>query len=223
MSARDGQMSELTPDILLRTYAAGIFPMAESADDPTLFWVDPDKRGVLPLDGFHITRKLQKKLRRNPFEIRCDTAYEQVIRACGAYRAERPKTWINSEIIRLYSGLFAMGNAHSVETWLDGRMVGGLYGVSIAGAFFGESMFSTETDASKIALCHLIARLRRGGYRLLDTQFTTNHLIGFGAKEIERADYRRQLMAAMQVPANFYLGPLEPSDLTFRQSLTQTS
>jgi leucyl/phenylalanyl-tRNA--protein transferase len=223
MSARDGQMSELTPDILIRTYAAGIFPMAESADDPTLFWVDPDKRGVLPIDGFHITRKLQKKLRHNPFEIRCDTAYEAVIRACGAYRAERPKTWINSEIIRLYSGLFAMGHAHSVETWHDGRLVGGLYGVSIAGAFFGESMFSLETDASKIALCHLIARLRRSGYTLLDTQFTTSHLIGFGAMEIERADYRRQLTAALQVRANFYLGPLEPSDLTFRQSLTQTS
>lgn len=223
MSARDGQMSELTPDILIRTYAAGIFPMAESADDPTLFWVDPDKRGVLPIDAFHITRKLQKKLRHNPFEIRCDTAYEAVIRACGAYRPERPKTWINSEIIRLYSGLFAMGHAHSVETWLDDRLVGGLYGVSIAGAFFGESMFSIETDASKIALCHLIARLRRSGYKLLDTQFTTTHLIGFGAIEIDRADYRRQLTAALQVPANFYLGPLEPSDLTFRQSLTQTS
>jgi len=223
MSARDGQMSELTPDILVRTYAAGIFPMAESADDPTLFWVDPDKRGVLPLDGFHISRKLQKKLRRNPFEIRCDTAYEAVIRACGAYRPERPKTWINSEIIRLYSGLFAMGHAHSVETWHDGIMVGGLYGVSIAGAFFGESMFSLETDASKIALCHLIARLRRGGYTLLDTQFTTSHLIGFGAQEIDRADYRRQLTAALQTRANFYLGPLDSSDLTFRQSLTQTS
>lgn len=223
MSARDGQMSDLTPDILLRTYVAGIFPMAESADDPTLFWVDPDKRGVLPIDGFRITRKLQKKLLRNPFDVRCDTAYEAVIRACGAYRPERPKTWINSEIVRLYSGLFAMGHAHSVETWHDGRMVGGLYGVSIAGAFFGESMFSLETDASKIALCHLIARLRRGGYTLLDTQFTTSHLIGFGAMEIDRADYRRQLTAALQTRASFYLGPLDSSDLTFRQSLTQTS
>ncbi|MFN4284203.1 MAG: leucyl/phenylalanyl-tRNA--protein transferase [Alphaproteobacteria bacterium] len=223
MSARDGQISDLTPDILLRTYAAGIFPMAESADDPTLFWVDPDKRGVLPLDGFRISRKLQKTLRRNPFEIRCDTAYEAVIRACGAARPERPKTWINSEIIRLYSGLFAMGHAHSVESWLDGRLVGGLYGVSIAGAFFGESMFSLETDASKVALCHLIARLRRGGYRLLDTQFVTKHLIGFGAVEIERADYRRELMAALQTRAAFYLGPLDESDLAFRQSLTQTS
>jgi len=223
MSARDGQMSDLTPDILLRTYAAGIFPMAESADDPTLFWVDPDKRGVLPIDGFRITRKLQKKLLRNSFDVRCDTAYEAVIRACGAYRPERPKTWINSEIVRLYSGLFAMGHAHSVETWHDGRMVGGLYGVSIAGAFFGESMFSLETDASKIALCHLIARLRRGGYTLLDTQFTTSHLIGFGAMEIDRADYRRQLTAALQARASFYLGPLDSSDLTFRQSLTQTS
>lgn len=223
MSARDGQMSDLTPDILLRTYAAGIFPMAESADDPTLFWVDPDKRGILPLDGFHISRSLQKTLRRNPFEMRCDTAYEAVIRACGAQRPERPKTWINSEIIRLYSGLFHMGHAHSVESWLDGRLVGGLYGVSIAGAFFGESMFSTETDASKVALCHLIARLRRSGYTLLDTQFTTTHLEGFGAVEIDRADYRQRLAAALQTSARFYLGPLDESDLAFRQSFTQTS
>ncbi|HEY4136424.1 MAG TPA: leucyl/phenylalanyl-tRNA--protein transferase [Alphaproteobacteria bacterium] len=223
MSARDGQMSDLTPDILIRTYAAGIFPMAESADDPTLFWVDPERRGVLPIDGFHVSRKLQKKLRRNPFEMRCDTAYEAVIRACGASRPERPKTWINSEIIRLYSGLFDMGHAHSVEAWRDGRMVGGLYGISIGGAFFGESMFSVETDASKLALCHLIARLRRSGYILLDTQFVTQHLIGFGAMEIDRADYRRQLTAALQVKAEFYLGPLDESDLTFRQSLTQTS
>lgn len=223
MSARDGQISDLTPDILLRTYAAGIFPMAESADDPTLFWVDPDKRGILPIDSFHISRSLQKTLRRAPFEMRCDTAYEAVIRACGAERPERPKTWINSEIIRLYSGLFDMGHAHSVESWRDGKLVGGLYGVSIAGAFFGESMFSLETDASKVALCHLIARLRRGGYTLLDTQFTTKHLEGFGAVEIDRADYRQRLAAALQTPARFYLGPLGESDLTFRQSFTQTS
>jgi len=223
MSARDGQMSDLTPDILLRTYAAGIFPMAESGDDPTLFWVDPDRRGILPLDTFHISRKLQAKLRHNPFEVRCDTAFGEVIQACAASRPERPKTWINSEIIRLYSGLFATGHAHSVECWKEDRLVGGLYGVSLAGAFFGESMFSIETDASKIALCHLVARLRRGGYTLLDTQFVTKHLTSFGAIEISRAEYRRHLTEAMQTRAEFYLGPLSSSDLMFRQSLTQTS
>ncbi len=223
MSARDGQMSELTPDILLRTYAAGIFPMAESSDDPTLFWVDPDRRGILPLDRFHISRKLQRRLRDNPFEVRCDTAYAEVIRRCAEKRPQRPNTWINSEIIRLYGGLFDMGHAHSVECWRDGRMVGGLYGVSLAGAFFGESMFSEETDASKVALCHLIARLRRSGYRLLDTQFVTKHLATFGAVEIPRADYRRMLTEALQMRVSFYLGPLSSTDLTFRQSLTQTS
>lgn len=223
MSKRDGQMSELTPDILLRTYAAGIFPMAESADDPTLFWVDPDKRGILPLDSFHISRKLQRTLHQDPFEVRCDTAYAEVIRRCGERRPERPNTWINSEIMRLYGGLFDMGHAHSVECWLGDHLVGGLYGVSLAGAFFGESMFSEATDSSKVALCHLIARLRRSGYTLLDTQFVTKHLSTFGAIEIPRADYRRMLTQALQVRAEFYLGPLSPEDLTFRQSLTQTS
>lgn len=223
MSARDGQISELTPDILLRTYAAGIFPMAESADDPTLFWVDPDRRGILPLDAFHISRKLQRTLRRDLFDVRCDTAYTEVIHRCGERRPQRPNTWINSEIIRLYGGLFAMGHAHSVECWREDRLVGGLYGVSLAGAFFGESMFSEVTDASKVALCHLVARLRRGGYRLLDTQFVTKHLTSFGAVEIARADYRRMLAQALQARAEFYLGPLSSADLTFRQSLTQTS
>lgn len=223
MSARDGQMSELTPDILLRTYAAGIFPMAESADDPTLFWVDPDRRGILPLERFHISRKLQRTLRKNPFEVRCDTAYHDVILRCAASRPERPKTWINSEITRLYGGLFDMGHAHSVECWLGDKLVGGLYGVSLAGAFFGESMFSEITDASKVALCHLIARLRRSRYTLLDTQFVTKHLASFGAIEISRAEYRRLLTQALQVRTEFYLGALSSDDLTFRQSLTQTS
>ena len=223
MSARDGQMSELTPDILLRTYAAGIFPMAESADDPTLFWVDPDRRGILPLDDFHISRKLQRTLRHNPFDVRCDTAYLEVIQRCAERRPERPNTWINSEIIRLYGGLFAMGHAHSVECWIGDKLVGGLYGVSLAGAFFGESMFSEATDSSKVALCHLMARLRRSGYTLLDTQFVTKHLATFGAIEIPRADYRRMLTHALQIRTSFYLGPLSSEDLTFRQSLTQTS
>ena len=223
MSARDGQMSDLTPDILLRTYAAGIFPMSESADDPTLFWVDPDKRGILPIDTFHISRKLQRSLRKTTFEVRCDTAYREVIARCAACRPERQKTWINSEISRLYGGLFDMGHAHSVECWQGNKLVGGLYGVSLAGAFFGESMFSEVTDASKVALCHLVARLRRSGYLLLDTQFVTSHLATFGAIEIARADYRRLLTEALQVRTRFYLGSLSSADLTFRQSLTQTS
>lgn len=223
MSARDGQMSELTPDILLRTYAAGIFPMSESADDPTLFWVDPDRRGILPIDTFHISRKLQRTLHKTRLELRCDTAYREVMARCAASRPQRPNTWINSEIIRLYGGLFDMGHAHSVECWQGNDLVGGLYGVSLAGAFFGESMFSEVTDASKIALCHLVARLRRSGYTLLDTQFVTSHLATFGAIEIARADYRRLLTEALQVRTRFYLGSLSSADLTFRQSLTQTS
>ncbi|MGE5537218.1 MAG: leucyl/phenylalanyl-tRNA--protein transferase [Gemmatimonas sp.] len=219
----DRRQPELTPDILLRTYAAGIFPMAESADDPTLFWVDPDRRGILPLDAFHVPRKLQKTLRSGRFEVRVDTAFADVIKLCGEAREGRPSTWINGEIIRLYVGLHRMGHAHSVETWHDGRLVGGLYGVALAGAFFGESMFSREPDASKVALCHLIARLRRGAFRLLDTQFVTKHLSQFGAREITRAEFRRLLAQALDVGAEFYRGPLDESDLAFRQSLTHTS
>ena len=214
----DRRQPELTSDILLRTYAAGIFPMAESADDPTIFWVDPDERGVLPLDTFHIGRKLQATLRSNKFEVKLDTAFEDVIRACGAAYAGRPSTWINSEIVRLYVGLHRMGHAHSIETWRDGRLVGGLYGVALGGAFFGESMFSRETDASKVALCHLVARLRRGGYRLLDTQFVTQHLTQFGVYEVSRAEFRKMLHEAIQIDAEFPLGPLDRSDLSFRQS-----
>jgi leucyl/phenylalanyl-tRNA--protein transferase len=219
----DRRQPELTPDILLRTYAAGIFPMAESADDPTLFWVDPDRRGVLPLDRFHVSRKLQKTLRAGTFDVRIDAAFNDVIRMCGEAHEGRPSTWINNEIIRLYAGLHRMGHAHSIETWRDGRLVGGLYGVALGGAFFGESMFSREPDASKVALCHLVARLRRGGFKLLDTQFVTKHLSQFGVREIPRAEFRRLLAQALDVAAEFYLGPLGDSDLAFRQSLTHTS
>jgi leucyl/phenylalanyl-tRNA--protein transferase len=219
----DRRQPELTPDILLRTYAAGIFPMAESADDPTLFWVDPDRRGVLPLDTFHVPRKLQKTLRSGRFEVRIDTAFADVIRMCGEANDGRPSTWINGEIIRLYAGLHRMGHAHSIESWRDGRLVGGLYGVALGGAFFGESMFSREPDASKVALCHLVARLRRGRFTLLDTQFVTRHLSQFGVREIARAEFRRLLAQALDVNAEFYRGPLGESDLAFRQSLTQTS
>jgi leucyl/phenylalanyl-tRNA--protein transferase len=221
---RETSPSPLTPELLLRVYAAGLFPMAEDADDPTLYWVDPELRGILPLDdGFHVSRSLQRRLRRNPFEMRVDSAFDAVVAACGESRPDRPTTWINDDIRRLVSDLFRMGHAHSVESWRDGRLVGGLYGISLKGAFFGESMFSLETDASKVALCHLVARLRRGGYRLLDTQFLTDHLARFGTVEITRETYHARLADALLVDAEFYRGPLDAGDLAFRQSLTQTS
>lgn len=196
-------MLRLTPDVLLAAYAAGVFPMAESADDPDLFWVDPRRRGILPLDAFHVGRRLRRVVRRRSFEIRCDSAFEQVILGCAEATEKRPNTWINDEIVRLYAALRARGAAHSVECWRDGALVGGLYGVSLGGAFFGESMFSRETDASKVALVHLVARLRLGGYRLLDTQFLTPHLAQFGGIEISRARYRRLLAEALSYRAVF--------------------
>ncbi len=219
----EGPPSPLTPELLLRIYAAGIFPMAESADDPALHWIDPDLRGVLPLDDFHVPRSLRRTLARAPFEVRVDGAFDAVVAACAEARFDRPTTWINDEIRRLAGALHRMGHAHSVECRQDGRLAGGLYGISLGAAFFGESMFSRATDASKVALCHLVARLRRGGYRLLDTQFVTDHLARFGAVEIPRADYHARLADALAAEAAFYLGPLSPGDLAFRQSFTHTS
>ncbi len=221
--SQGGQPTPLTPELLLRIYAAGIFPMAEDADDPALHWIDPEHRGILPLDGFHVSRRLQKKIRRGPFDVRTDTAFEATVAACAEPRLDRPTTWINGEIRRLAGRLFEMGHAHSVECWHGGCLVGGLYGISLGGAFFGESMFSRATDASKVALCHLVARLRRGGYALLDTQFLTEYLAQFGAIEIPRAEYHDRLAAALAMTAEFYRGPLEAGDLAFRQSFTQTS
>jgi leucyl/phenylalanyl-tRNA---protein transferase len=201
----------LTPAILLQAYAAGIFPMAEAADDPELFWVDPPRRGIIPLDAFHVPRRLKRTLRRGLFEVRCDTAFAAVMRGCAEASESRPSTWINDEIIRLYGALAAHGAAHSVECWQGGRLIGGLYGVSLGAAFFGESMFSRVADASKVALVHLVARLRLGAYRLLDTQFVTPHLAQFGAIEISRARYHRLLAAALRHRAVF---PVEmPADL----------
>jgi leucyl/phenylalanyl-tRNA--protein transferase len=194
---------QLTPDILVRAYGAGVFPMAESADDPELFWVDPRRRGILPLDAFHVARRLRRVVRQQIFEIRCDSAFEDVIRACAAASEKRPNTWINDEIVRLYAALFARGAAHSVECWRVGELVGGLYGVSLGAAFFGESMFSRESDASKVALVHLVARLRLGGFRLLDTQFLTPHLARFGGIEISRRHYHRLLAEALSYRAVF--------------------
>ena len=198
----------LTPELLLRAYAAGIFPMAESADDPELYWVDPVHRGILPFDKFHLPRRLARTIRSERFIIECDRDFDAVMRGCAEPSAERPQTWINDEIIAVYSALHAGGHAHSVEAYSGGALVGGLYGVSLGGAFFGESMFSRVTDASKVALAHLVARLIHGGYRLLDTQFVTEHLQRFGAIEISRARYRHLLAKALKTPAYFPAGAL---------------
>ena len=215
---------QLTPDLLLRAYAIGIFPMAESRVDPELHWIDPDMRGILPLDGFHLPRKLRAKIRRGVFEVRCDTAFHEVIQGCAEPAENRPDTWINPVIEQLYNELYEMGFAHSVECWRNGELVGGLYGVSLGAAFFGESMFSRATDASKVALAHLVLRLRKGGFLLLDTQFTTPHLSRFGVYEIPREDYRRLLTKAVSGQAEFYSGAVSEEELAaFLQSTTQTS
>ncbi|ARM88255.1 leucyl/phenylalanyl-tRNA--protein transferase [Rhizobium sp. CIAT894] len=190
----------ITPDILLRAYSIGLFPMAESADDPEIFWVEPELRGVLPLDHFHVSKSLAKTVRRKPFEIRFDHAFDQVIAACAEETSGRPSTWINKTIRSLYATLFDMGHAHTVEAWDGDELVGGLYGVSLGSAFFGESMFSRRTDASKICLVHLVERLREKGFTLLDTQFTTEHLKTFGAIDVPKADYALMLAAAMESP-----------------------
>jgi leucyl/phenylalanyl-tRNA--protein transferase len=187
----------LTPEILLKAYQAGIFPMAESADDPELFWVDPERRGILPLDGFHLSRRLRRVVRQNRFDVRVDSDFPATMTGCAEATEKRPNTWINAEIVRLYTALFERGAVHSVESWRDGALVGGLYGVSIGAAFFGESMFSRATDARKVALVHLVSLLRQGGYRLLDMQFLTAHLAQFGAVEVPRATYRRLLAKAL--------------------------
>lgn len=192
---------ELSPELLLRAYAIGIFPMAESRHASDIHWIDPDRRGILPLDAVHVPRRLKRRLRRGEFEVRCNTAFARVIRACSLPRPGRRETWINPAIERLYMGLHDMGFAHSVETWRGRRLVGGLYGVTLGAAFFGESMFHVESDASKVALVHLAARLRKSGFLLLDTQFETPHLRQFGVVEISREAYRRRLAKAVRTPA----------------------
>lgn len=206
-------MRPLTSDLLLRAYASGIFPMARSRDDNRLYWIDPERRGILPLDALHIPRSLRRTLRSGAFEIRCDTAFETVMRACGEATADRPDTWINDQIVRLFVELFELGLAHSVEVWQDGELVGGLYGLALGGAFFGESMFSRRTDASKVALVHLVARLRHGGFRLLDTQFVTDHLKQFGTREIPRAEYQERLADALDERAWFNRDSVIPWEL----------
>jgi leucyl/phenylalanyl-tRNA--protein transferase len=197
-------MSTITPQILLKAYAAGIFPMAESADDNALYWIEPEERGVFPLDAFHVPRSLRKRLRQRSFDIRIDTAFADVIDSCAAKTRGRKTTWINSRIRALYNQLHKMGCCHTVECWQAGELVGGLYGVRIGAAFFGESMFSRATDASKVALVHLVARLNAGGFKLLDAQFMTPHLARFGARPLGRDDYRRMLDAAIDSDADFF-------------------
>jgi leucyl/phenylalanyl-tRNA--protein transferase len=188
---------------LLACYARGVFPMADAREDARVFLIDPERRGVLPLETFHVARRLARTVRKNPFDVRIDTAFAEVVRLCAEPAQDRTETWINRPIERLYGRLHQMGHAHSVECWRGDELVGGLYGVALRGAFFGESMFSRATDASKVALVHLVARLIAGGFLLLDAQFMTEHLAQFGAQEISRADYHRRLARALQVDGDF--------------------
>ena len=207
MSRASDRALEITPEILLRAYAAGIFPMAEDANDPTLFWVEPRERGIIPLRGFHISKRLARTVRSDQFEIRVDQDFDAVIEGCAAPDFDREKTWISGRIRRLYGELFDAGFCHTVEVYRDDRLVGGLYGVRLQGAFFGESMFHRERDASKVALVHLVARLRKGGFTLLDTQFVTPHLAQFGASEVPRRTYKQMLRAAMDHDARWDVWP----------------
>jgi len=202
MASRESAIIDLTPDVLLKAYACGIFPMAETADDPALYWIEPEKRGLIPLDGFHIPSRLARTVRTTPFGVVCDRDFDAVIDGCAAPGPKRARTWINSRIRTLYGGLFDIGHCHTVEVYDGEALVGGLYGVSLGRAFFGESMFHRARDASKIALVHLVARLKAGGYELLDTQFLTDHLQIFGANEVPRARYHRMLTAAIRHEAD---------------------
>ena len=196
-------MKRFGPSELLECYARGVFPMADARDDDRIFLIDPEKRGVIPLEAFHVPRRLARTVRADPFEIRIDSAFRQVVLECAAPKPGRTETWINGVIEDLYGQLFDIGHAHRVECWREGELVGGLYGVSLGSAFFGESMFSRRTDASKVALVHLVARLKADGFVLLDAQFITDHLATLGAVEIPRAEYHRRLARALEVDARF--------------------
>ncbi len=217
------------PQELLNCYAHGVFPMADSRNDDRVFLVDPERRGVLPFDRFHISRRLARTVRSDRFEVRIDTVFSDVVAACAAPRPGHPDTWINQSIERLYLALHHLGHAHSVECWREGELVGGLYGVSLRGAFFGESMFSIERDASKAALVHLVARLIAGRFKLLDAQFQTEHLSQFGTEEISRREYRRRLKLALREDADFQalgvppFGDAPGSGTTALQVITQAS
>jgi leucyl/phenylalanyl-tRNA---protein transferase len=214
---------EITPDLLLQAYRIGVFPMGERRDDPKLYWLDPRLRAVLPLDGFHLPQRLKRTIRTGRFEVSADTAFADTVRACAEPRPGHPESWINEPIVDLYGELHRRGHAHSVECRVEGRLVGGLYGVSIGAVFFGESMFSRERDASKVALVHLVARLRYNGFVLLDTQFVTEHLSQFGATEIPRGQYRGLLGRALHMEVDFRAGDEDAVIDAYLQSITQTS
>ncbi|GGE43723.1 leucyl/phenylalanyl-tRNA--protein transferase [Agaricicola taiwanensis] len=209
MTRIDDVLVEITPEVLLKAYACGIFPMAESADDPGLYWIEPELRGILPLEEFRLSRRMARTIRSDHFEMRVDHDFEAVIDGCARPAAGRRKTWINRRIRNLYGDLFDAGHCHTVEAYRNGTLVGGLYGVRLRGAFFGESMFHTVTDASKVALVHLAARLQAGGFVLLDTQFVTDHLRTFGAIELKKAEYHQRLQQALTVQGNFDVWPRE--------------
>ena len=198
MASRENALLDLTPDVLLKAYACGIFPMAETAEDPALYWVEPDRRGIIPLDAFHVPARLARTVRNTRLTVTCDRDFDAVIDGCAAPGPKRARTWINARIRQLYGDLFAVRHCHTVEVYDGDRLAGGLYGVRLGRAFFGESMFHVARDASKIALVHLVARMKASGYRLLDTQFLTDHLTTFGAVEVPRARYHRMLAAALQ-------------------------
>ncbi len=197
MATLDDIMIEITPQVLLKAYACGIFPMAESARDNALYWIEPEHRGILPLDQVHVPRSLARTIRRGGFEIKVDNDFAAVIEGCAAPRAGRRSTWINQRIRNLYADLFDLGHCHTIEVWRDDKLIGGLYGVHLGRAFFGESMFSLARDASKIALVYLVARLKYGGFTLLDTQFVTDHLARFGTVEVDREEFQRLLEDAL--------------------------
>lgn len=210
---------DVTPQLLLRAYAQGVFPMAESRDDPALYWVDPSDRGILPLDGFHISRSLARRMRRGGYTVSLNRCFDDVVRAC----ADREETWINAQIADLYGQLHAQSHAHSLEVWQREQLIGGVYGVSLGAVFFGESMFSRATDGSKLALAHLVDHLRRCGFRLFDTQFITPHLASLGAVEIPRRAYHALLRPAVLLQTDIMAEPLDNDPQEVLQRMTQTS
>jgi leucyl/phenylalanyl-tRNA--protein transferase len=209
MASRDAAFVEITPEVLLKAYACGIFPMAESAEDPALYWIEPEQRGVIPLDRFHVSARLARTVRNERFTVVCNRDFEAVIDGCAEPAPGRARTWINRRIRNLYLGLYRVGHCHTVEVYDGDTLVGGLYGVSLGRTFFGESMFYRARDASKVAMVHLVARLRAGGFRLLDTQFVTDHLKTFGAVEVPRKQYHKMLAEALTGEADFAALPLD--------------
>lgn len=216
-------MTQITPDILLQAYRQGIFPMAETRDAIEIFWVEPKNRGIIPLDKFKISKSLMKTIRQEKFRVTIDTSFEKVMRLCGSKIAGRDETWINDEIIELYSALFERGIAHSIEVWHLGKLVGGLYGLALGGGFFGESKFHLERDASKVALAYTVARLKTGGFKLFDIQFLTEHLSQFGATEIPKEAYKNRLEAALLIEADFNQLAEGADGAQVLQSIAQTS